>query len=88
MLYVTVFYGGVIVSDEQLLEELDGEGTLAHTPIPNYHQLISKQVVIWVSGHDRSPTPPYCANGECSLKAAQTASHDNSDTAVLSPAVK
>lgn len=70
MLYVAVFYGGVIVSDEQLLEELNGEGTLADASIPHHHQLISKQVVIWVSGHGRSPTPPYCANSGCSLKAA------------------
>jgi hypothetical protein len=88
MLYVTLFCCEVIVSDEQLREELVGEGTLAHTRIPHYHQLIGKQVVIWVSGHGRNPRPPYCANGGCSLKATQTASHKISATAVLSPAIK
>jgi hypothetical protein len=80
VLYVAVFYGGVVVRNEQLLEELNGEGALAHSPIPHYHQLICLQVVIWGSGHGSSPTPTYCAHGGCSRKAAWAASSNNSVT--------
>lgn len=42
---VGVFNGGVVVRHKDLLEKLDGEGTLAHTPISHHHQLVRGEVV-------------------------------------------
>lgn len=39
VLDVGVLDGGVVVCDEQLLEELDGDRTLAHASISHHHQL-------------------------------------------------
>lgn len=45
MFQVGVFNGGVVVRHKDLLEKLDGEGTLAHTPISHHHQLVRGEVV-------------------------------------------
>lgn len=45
VLDVRVFNGWVIVSDKQPLEELNGEGRLAHTTIPDHHQLEGRELV-------------------------------------------
>ena len=45
MFQVGVFNGGVIVRHKDLLEKLDGEGALAHTPISHHHQLVRGEVV-------------------------------------------
>ena len=37
--------GGVVVRHKDLLEKLDGEGALAHTPISHHHQLVRGEVV-------------------------------------------
>jgi len=88
VLYVAVLYGGVVVSYEKLLGELNGEGTLAHSPISHHHQLICQQVVIWGPGHGSSPTPTYGAHSGCSCKAAWAASCNNSVMGAFSPAIK
>lgn len=46
VLYVGVLDGGVVVRHEQLLEELDGDGALAHAAVSHHHQLDSGQVLI------------------------------------------
>ncbi|TRY91981.1 hypothetical protein DNTS_013792, partial [Danionella cerebrum] len=43
--HIRVLYGGVVVRHEDLLEELDGEGTLTYTAVAHHHQLIGGQVV-------------------------------------------
>ena len=45
MLQVGVFDGGVLVRHKDLLEKLDGEGALAHTPVSHHHQLVRGEVV-------------------------------------------
>lgn len=45
---VRVFDGGVVVRHKDLLEKLDGEGTLADAAIPHHNQLVRGQVI---TGH-------------------------------------
>lgn len=45
MFQVGVLDGRVVVRHKDLLEKLDGEGTLAHASIPHHHQLIRGEVV-------------------------------------------
>lgn len=44
---IRVLYRGIIVWHKDLLEKLDGEGTLPNTTIPHHHQLVRWQVVTW-----------------------------------------